>query len=69
MAMRTPSPGLLASLRLRETWPALLGLVCLADATNCIRLGHDDTWFPLGLAVVFTLLLRSRPGPHRGPGA
>lgn len=37
-------------------------ILCLADAANCIRLGHDDWWQPALLAFIATLQIRGLPG-------
>ncbi len=30
----------------------LFAIVCLADAVNCIRLGHADWWMPAAIALL-----------------
>lgn len=33
-------------------------IICLMDAANCIRLGHDDTLFPLLIALASSTIIK-----------
>lgn len=49
----------------RPRLAALASAVCLADAANCVRLGHDDWYFPASLAFMAALLVRDKSEPDR----
>jgi hypothetical protein len=48
----------------RPRLAAGLSAVSLLDAANCIRLAHDDWWYPATVALVFAALVR-RQAPRQ----
>lgn len=41
----------------------VFAFICLVDAANCVRLGHDDWILPASLALVSALMIRKPPRP------
>lgn len=39
-------------------WAAGLAAFSLLDCANCLRLGHDDWWYPAAAAFLFTLKVK-----------